>query len=412
MKVVVHDYAGHPFQVQLSRNLANRGHSVLHLYSKSIQTPQGRLVRGKGDPEEFDVKGISLSRPLKKYGLFSRRLQDIEHGKRVVEELRRFKPDVVLSGNTWLDAQGILLKECKKNGIRFVYWVQDLFGIGIKRVLSRRLPVFGHLVGWYYVRKERYLLRKSDAIVGITEDFNHIFDSYQIPKEKVVTIENWAPIDDVPVLPKDNKWAREHACNNKFCFLYSGTMGMKHNPDLILRLSLEFKREDNVVIVVVSEGLGAEYLKEKKEEFGLNNLIVVGFQPFDVLPMVLASADVLVAVLEPDAGVFSVPSKVLTYMCAGRAILLGVPPENLASRIVERNQAGLTVNPGDEEGFVALARRLYEDGDLRRSCAIHARQYAERTFDIEQITDKFEGVLFPEKSKSTFGGVTREAMVS
>ncbi len=28
MKILVHDYAGHPFQVQLSRALAQRGHQV------------------------------------------------------------------------------------------------------------------------------------------------------------------------------------------------------------------------------------------------------------------------------------------------------------------------------------------------------------------------------------------------
>ncbi|RYJ01060.1 MAG: glycosyltransferase WbuB, partial [Actinomycetales bacterium] len=30
MKVVVHDFSGHPFQVQLSRELARRGHDVVH----------------------------------------------------------------------------------------------------------------------------------------------------------------------------------------------------------------------------------------------------------------------------------------------------------------------------------------------------------------------------------------------
>jgi len=30
MRLLIHDYAGHPFQVQLSRELARRGHSVTH----------------------------------------------------------------------------------------------------------------------------------------------------------------------------------------------------------------------------------------------------------------------------------------------------------------------------------------------------------------------------------------------
>ena len=38
MRILVHDYAGHPFQVQLSRALAQRGHDVLHAYCASLQT--------------------------------------------------------------------------------------------------------------------------------------------------------------------------------------------------------------------------------------------------------------------------------------------------------------------------------------------------------------------------------------
>ena len=45
MRIIVHDYAGHPFEVQLSRELAARGHDVLHLYCGSTHTPRGDLAR-------------------------------------------------------------------------------------------------------------------------------------------------------------------------------------------------------------------------------------------------------------------------------------------------------------------------------------------------------------------------------
>jgi hypothetical protein len=33
MRILISDYSGHPFQVQLSRELARRGHGVTHSYS-------------------------------------------------------------------------------------------------------------------------------------------------------------------------------------------------------------------------------------------------------------------------------------------------------------------------------------------------------------------------------------------
>ena len=47
--------------------------------------------------------------------------------------------------------------------------------------------------------------------------------------------------------------------------------------------------------------------------------------------------------IEADAGKFAVPSKVPSYMCAGRPILLAAPKENLAARTVARANAGIVV---------------------------------------------------------------------
>jgi len=47
MRVLIHDFSGHPFQAQLSRNLASRGHDVLHQYSSQYVTGHGRLTVGR-----------------------------------------------------------------------------------------------------------------------------------------------------------------------------------------------------------------------------------------------------------------------------------------------------------------------------------------------------------------------------
>jgi glycosyltransferase involved in cell wall biosynthesis len=112
-----------------------------------------------------------------------------------------------------------------------------------------------------------------------------------------------------------------------------------------------------------------------------------------MLPDVIGSADVLVAILEPDAGVFSVPSKVLTYLCAARPVLLAVPKENLAAKIVTSSGAGLVVEPTDIAGFCAAAKHLIDSPDLRDQFAKAARQYAENHFDIHRIGDQFEAIL-------------------
>jgi glycosyltransferase involved in cell wall biosynthesis len=248
----------------------------------------------------------------------------------------------------------------------------------------------GAMIGSHYARLERSLFSTSDHSVVISDDFKPILESWGIPESNISVIENWATLDEMPRKPRHNAWAREHGVEQSPCFLYSGTLGLKHNPDLLLQLAIH---NPQATVVVVSQGLGADWLSERKREFGIENLTLLPFQPYDQLPDVLAACDILVGILEPDADVFSVPSKVLTYLCAARPVLLAVPVNNLAARIVERNSAGFVVSPTDTERFLAAAATLLGDSDARAEMAGNARAYAEQNFNIETITDRFESVL-------------------
>ncbi|MGE6203808.1 glycosyltransferase family 4 protein [Guptibacillus hwajinpoensis] len=393
MRIMVHDYGGYSFPIQLSRALSERGHDVRHVYSKSVLAPQGSLQRKQGDPENLSFKGISLSYVIDKQSYMKRRRQEIEYGRLLAEEVKAWKPDVVLSGNTPLDTQKLLMKQCHALETNFVFWIQDLYGVAVNRILRKKLPIIGSIIGSYYVNLERSLLRNSKDIILITEDFKHQMKEWKVREDNLHVIENWAPLEDLPIRTKQNDWAKKHKLDQSKCIVYSGTLGMKHNPSLLLDLSVRFKEQKDVKVVVVSEGAGADWLKKKKLEMGLDNLLILGFQPFDQVANVLGTADLLVAVLEPDAGSFSVPSKVLTYHCSGKPMLLSVPGTNLAAKIVKRQGSGKVVEPFETEEFVNQAEHLIRDDIALKKMGRNARAYAEEAFDIKRITDKFESVF-------------------
>lgn len=397
MRVVIHDFGGYPYPIELSRALAKRGHQVLHVYCASLDTtPGGAFERRPDDPDTFEIAAIELEEPLRKFSFVKRWRQEREYGRLAAREVISFKPDVVVSANAPLDAQRILVNACRADGVRFVFWVQDLIGVAAERILTKRIPFVGRLIGRYYVRLERTLLRSSDEVVLLTDDFVPLMVEWKVPADRVHVIENWAPLHELPVVAKKNEWAREMQLDDKLVFIYAGTLAMKHNPDLLLQLALELRAHRDARLVVLSQGPGADWLREKKAVFELDNLLVQGFVPFEKMPQVMGAADVLVAILEADAGVFSVPSKVLAYLCGGRALLLSIPSENLAARIVRGHEAGLVIEAGDLEGFVAAASKLASDGALRARLGANARRYAEQTFDIESIAERFEQVLRDE----------------
>jgi glycosyltransferase involved in cell wall biosynthesis len=398
MRILVHDYVGHPFQVQLSRELARRGHEVLHLYCSSFVTPRGALTRRDDDPSGFTCRGIALSQTIPKTNFVRRFKLEAEYAHGLIAECLAFQPDVVLSANTPSIVQHRLARWCRRHDARLVSWIQDIYGLAAYRLLSRKLPGVGHLVGRYFIALDKSSARHSDAIVVITADFRDVLTRWGIDPSRIHVIHNWAPLEEMPLRPRENDWSRAQHLAGGIRFIYSGTLAMKHNPALLLEMARLLDRQAAGELVVVSEGSGVEWLTQQAAACGLKSLRSLGFQPFETLPDVLGSADVLVAILEPDAGVFSVPSKVLSYFCAGRPVLLAVPRENLAARIVVESGAGIVVEPSDVDGFCSAAQRLIESPDKRAEFGQAARRYAEMHFDIGRIGDQFETIVTGSRS--------------
>jgi colanic acid biosynthesis glycosyl transferase WcaI len=392
MRILVNDYAGHPFELQLSRELARRGHTVLHTYFAAFQTPKGDVNDGSGDQEKLTIKGIVIDKEFSPHSALSRRSADRAYGHKLCQEVIRFQPDVVISANTPLDAQRLLMSETRKQEAKFIFWMQDLLSLAIKFVLQKKGVPFAALAGKLYSRLEQRLLRKSDAIVCIAPEFRQALRKWGIAEERIFVIENWAPLEEISPLPRQTAFSQEHDLDGTFCFMYSGTLGMKHKPELLLELAQHFGNRSDVMTVVIAQGAGAEWLRENKNRAPANSLMILPFQPYDRHAEILASSDVLITLLDSECGAFSVPSKLLAYMCAERPLLLAAPPENLASRIVRRADAGIAT-PATAADFLEGASRLLSDKPRLPQYSANARAYAEKHFSIDSICDEFLEVI-------------------
>ena len=390
MRIVVHDYVGYAFPAQLARGLAARGHDVLHLHCRSFVAGKGRLERVDGDPPGLEFDAVGLDRPFAKYDVRRRVAHERQTGAALVEQVRAFGPDAVLSGNTPLLVQAALQRACRSLGAGFVFWQQDVISAAAGRVLGHRSRLAGAAARSAVAALERRLLRRSDAVVVISEDFLPLLRRWGVDESRTAVIENWAPLEQLPALPRANDWAAEHGLADGVVFLYAGTLGFKHDPSLLLELA-RWARGGKALVVVVSEGPGADWLAEHVAAEPA--LRVLPYQPYERLPEVLASADVLLALLEPEAGRYSVPSKVLTYLCAQRPLLVSVGRENLAARVVERSGAGLVVPPADASSLLGAAGDLLAAPERRRELGRRARAYAEESFDLEPIVVRFEELL-------------------
>jgi len=386
VKLLLHDYPGHAFTLALSRELADRGWDVEHVYSSSFAGPKGEFGRSGSGPESLAVIDLSDGETPEKYRYSRRWLQERRYAHRLRQRIERTRPDVVLSGNAPLDMHASALRASAAVGAACVFWVQDLYGLAIKAYTR---GVLGWLASSHYSRIERLVARRADGVVLITDAFApHLGLDPSDPR--VEEIPNWAPIDEIPPLPRETDWARSQDLADSRVVVYSGTLGKKHDPAQLRDLALGVPT-DGVKVVVVSEGLGADWLRKNARQ--VTNLKVVPFQAHEIVPQVLASADVLVALLEPQASALSVPSKVLAYLCAGRPIVLSAPSDNQASQMVQVAAAGRVVAPGDSEALVAAVNHYLTNPGEAAVAGRAGRAFAESTFSIDGIAARFDEVL-------------------
>ena len=386
MKIFIHDYAGHPFQVDLSKKLAQKGYEVFHAYFAGDAGPKGNM----NDNTISNLKFLSIgSSNYSKTNFIKRRFDDLKYGKDVVNFIKELKPDIVLSGNTPTETQNIILDYCKKNEIKFIYWIQDFYSIAASLILKKKIPFLGSLIGSYYKYIDKKNLKDSDSIIVITDLFIDQLKKWGIDENKVNVIPNWGSLEDILIEEKHNTWSKENINNvNKFNVIYSGTLALKHNPEIIIEAA---KNLHKIEFNIIGFGVGVDFIKDNTSN--LNNIHTFPIQPFNVFSKVLASADILIAVIENDAGKFSVPSKILNYMCAGKPIVLSAPIDNLASKIINNSNSGITVEPEDHKGFSDAINKLANDKELVAQYSINARDYAEKNFNIELITQKFEEIF-------------------
>jgi glycosyltransferase involved in cell wall biosynthesis len=388
-RVCIVDYAGHPFQVQLSRKLAERGNTILHLFFGQAITPHGPLSVTAADPKSLEIEAISLGTEYHKYSYVRRWWQEQVLASSFAGRVARFRPDVVIVANAPLDIARAIQRAVRTKS-PFILWQQDIYSVALGTILKRELGLLGATVATYYHFLETKILRRSDAVIVISPNFAELDTSkFGLKSDSLTVIPNWAPVDDIRPGPRNNAWARARGLIGRKVVMYSGTLGSKHDPMILRQIAEHLSKRDDATLVVVSEGANVSALQKEAEARGLRSIEFYPFQPYEDFPSVLATSSVLIAILDDEAGVFSVPSKVLSYLCAGRPILLCAPPENFASRVVLEAEAGFVYRASASDELLRGLDHVLDDEVTAAQLGENGRRYAVRTFDIEKIADRF-----------------------
>ena len=228
-------------------------------------------------------------------------------------------------------------------------------------------------------RLERTAYRATDAVTVLSTDLQDNITTKVAGLSRppmVETIPNFVDTDNLRPLDRLTEYRREHRLGDRTVVMYAGNLGHSQSLDLVVEAARRHQNRDDLVYVINGGGVRAEEIAAAAG--GLQNLVVIGYQPFERLAEVLATGDIHVVPLRTGLASASVPSKAYSTMAAGRPIIASVDQDTEVALMVADAGAGLAVPPDDPDAFTAAVEYLAGDVELRTRMGVNARAWAEK----------------------------------
>ncbi len=372
-KIVFNDFPGHPIFADLSRTLAAHGTRVAHVHCATMDSPHGDFA----DTAACRFVPIPIGQQFPKHRPARRLVAELLYGWKSARAVWRHRPDLVVANQMPVISLWLMQRLCPSTPL--VVWMQD-----IQSGLAGIAPVArARLIGRALAAVERRVADDADQLMVISEAMlrSPVLDGI----DDVDVVPDWGPIGHIGLEPRRNDWARLHGLADVPTVVYSGTLGIKHDADFLLDLARSARHDGlDIRVVVVSSGPSWERLARTAATERLDTLVCLPLQGYDVLPQVLATADVLVASLLGETGNFAVPSKVHSYLCAGRPVAGLMPTDNPAARLINDEACAGLASP-DRDEVARFIFELLDDPDERDRLGARARKHADEHFDIDEI---------------------------
>lgn len=301
--------------------------------------------------------------------------------------------DVIYAGST-PPTQGLLCSLVKKRlKVPFVYNLQDIFPDSLVNAgMTKRESII-----WKIGRKiEDYTYKNADKIIVISEGFKRNIIEKGVPAEKIVVIPNWVNTDNVYPVEREKNilFDRYNLDRSKFYICYSGNIGHSQNLELLIETAKLIRNKlPDIVFVLIGEGAAKEELVELVKRNGLDNIVILPFQPYEDIAHVFSLGDVGLIISKPGIGGSSVPSKTWSIMAAGRPILASFDRDSELAKLIETTKSGIVVEENTVNGLEDAIQYLYANQSIGKKMGKNGNMYVHTKLNKDFCTQGYVKVL-------------------
>lgn len=400
--VVVYQYyqgrgaPGHSLIYELTQFLADQGHDVTVVSGETGYMQRSmptlpwyrRIVRRERDGKVNIVKTYTYSELHRSY--LGRLLSFLSFSLSCpIGLLSVNKPDVVFASSPPIFPMFSAWLICKLRRIPFVIEVRDLWPESAVQmgILKNR-----HLIktmAWM----ERVLYSQSEKIVTLTEGIRDDICARGWPKSKVELVTCGVDFEKLYPDASGGAFIRDkYGWQNKKIVLYFGALGEANNLPVIIRAAQRLQIRQDIVFVLIGDGMKRAETEKTVSELGLKNMLVLPPVPKDDARLYINAADFCLVTLR-DIPLFNgaIPTKLIDYMACGKAVLCGVRGE--AERIVNDAGAGVVFEPDNDQQISELLEEVLGNKARVEEMGSRGLVYVQRHFSAVTMRQQMESVL-------------------
>jgi glycosyltransferase involved in cell wall biosynthesis len=301
------------------------------------------------------------------------------------------RPDVILASSPPLTLALPALAARVRHRAPFVFEVRDLWPeapIQMGALRGRALP-------WLARALERFVYARAAAVVALSPGIREGVIAAGASPAKVELVPNASDLELFsPAL--DGREVRERlGLGDSFVCSYFGAMGEANDLTQVVEAGalLEERGEDNVRFVLLGGGKRRGQLEELARRRGAANVVFADPVPDKTAVARLAAASDACLTVFKDVPVLATnsPNKLFDTFAAGRPAIVNT--SGWMRELVEGNEAGLFVRPGDAADLADKVLLLRDSPGLAERYGRNARALAEREFDRNRLAGRMLALL-------------------
>lgn len=305
-------------------------------------------------------------------------INGLRSGRRDVVMAASAPPIAVAKTASWL---------AKARGASFVSHKQDIYPEVVLAPGIMQPGWVASILRWVDARTDRGATR----VVVLSEDMAETVRSRGVARERIAVINNFDPwligaaMDDDVATVDAASVGHDFVPNRPLTVAFAGNLGRFQNIETVIESAVLLRDDPSVVFHFFGDGALRAEIETTVDRERLENVHIHGYQPPErVAEFLRESADLGIVSLAPGVIRAAYPSKTMSYLRQGCAVLVLVEEDSELARTIVSAGAGVHSDPTDAGELAEALRKLAERRDDLAEAGVRARALYSAQFNPQR----------------------------